>query len=512
MIRAIETTTTTAAVTSTTTRQEEDSTISTQLPESSSSCKMSDRPYTKHIVVLVHGVMGTHKELAYVKEALEREFKSALSSASSSSSSSIPTTTTDDDTMSDTLFDQFVVHAASSNDEKTLDGIEAGGRRLAMEINELLRNETTTIRRQHDDDNDNNGGRLPTTTPAMMTLSILGNSLGGLYGRYALPYIDWNLSTTTTVTVRPGVFITTATPHLGIRDMTLIPLPQSLQSMGASYLKETGHDLFQQQGSDVIHRLCLDPQFLTPLTKFSKRLAFANTYSTDGPVITSTAAFLAKSSPSLHILVKTKDNDDNDKADGAVNDGGSNGNGNGRLHAQAPYPTIRFETENTYREKEDEVLSEKKDPEKITDENHSIFVEEYSKSLDSLGWTKIFVDVRGHIPALWFRGQPRRDFEDIMMGMSATTKEETDDDNSNNNDDDDPKTPSYYYTSAELHRQFSTYDWNTLPFAHSFLVASSKNSMYQWFYSGGRPLVDRIAREIVHEILVPSEVGGASDC
>jgi hypothetical protein len=319
-------------------------------PESGeSSCEVKERPSTKHLVVLIHGIMGTHKELGYVKEALEREFKLALSSADDVSSVS----------------DQFLVHAASSNDHKTLDGIEAGGRRLAIEINELLRNET-----KH----------------GSVALSILGNSLGGLYARYALAHIDWHPGggggSSPEITVHPNVFITTATPHLGIRDMTLLPLPQSLQSAGASYLKESGRDLFQY--SDVIHHLCVDPEFLTPLAQFSKRIAFANAFSTDAPVITTTAAFLAESSSSLHSLIETSFGHRHPHRDVG-------------LHVHAPYPAIRFETENTFHENFEHV----DDPSKLRHEGGAVNIDQYSKRLDSLGWTKIFVDVRSHIQALW---------------------------------------------------------------------------------------------------------------
>ena len=388
-----------------------------------STCEMVRRPSSaKHVVVLVHGIMGTHKELSYVKEALEREFKLALS-------------------LDDEFSKHFLVHAASCNDDNTLDGIEAGGRRLAIEINELLRNETKD---------------------GHVALSMLGNSLGGLYARYALPYIDWNRAGQTNAEnlVFPNVFITTATPHLGLRDMTILPLPRSIQSAGASRLKTSGKDLFQF--TDTIHQMCLDPEFLRPLAKFSKRIAFANTFSTDAPVITSTAAFLSESSSSLHHLVETSFGDRHPDKDFGV-------------HVHSPYPAIRLETENTFVDALE--LVEDYDPSMPPDdEGVPVNVELYSKRLDSLGWTKIFVDVRSHIPALWSRGQSRRVFEDMVEEKTQ-------------------------FTSGELYSRLSPFDWNTLPFAHSFMVASAKNSIYRWFYSGGRPLVDRIARELVREML-----------
>lgn len=386
------------------------------------------RPSTshKHVIVLVHGIMGNRMELGYVKESLEREFRLLAPLADDHASCSLPSI-------------DFVVHTSYANENNTLDGVEAGGRRLAAEINEILHNESKE---------------------GPVALSILGNSLGGLYARFSLPYIDWAIATTDTTesAVLPNIFVTTATPHMGIRDMTFLSLPRRLQSIGARSLKQSGQDLFRF--NDVIHRLCLDPEFLEPLSRFSKRIAFSNAFWTDAPVVTSTAAFLAQQSSSLHHLVETSFGDRHPYKDAG-------------LHVHAPYPSIRLETHPYSHDNnkcdEDPINF---DPDETGSDHHI----KYAECLDSLGWTKIFVDARSHIPALWNRGKRRNDLEQLATEKSS-------------------------YTSAELHDRLSAFDWNTLPFAHSFMVASSKNSIYKWFYSGGQALVDRIARELAHEIL-----------
>ncbi len=377
---------------------------------------------TIHLMVLVHGIMGNHKELGYVKEALEQELLAAVSPDEG---------------------DSFLVHAASSNNHNTLDGIEAGGRRLASEINQLL----------------NDLSQQTSEMPTIISLSILGNSLGGLYARYALAHIDWTLSghderetvsTVASVAIIPNLFVTTATPHLGIRDMMYWRVPRFVHSAGAWYMRRSGSDLFRC--TDVVGQMCLNEEFLRPLAHFNKRIAYANAFSTDAAVSTSTAAFLSDASDVLHSLVENATDETDEDA----------------LHVNSTFPTVRFQTECSFTNsrKEDSIGAGTKSNDDVAS---------YSKSLDSLGWTKVFVDVRSHIAALRKRGHRKQDWDRIIQH---------------------PK-----YTSAELKNHMSTFDWNTLPFGHSFLVASAKNPIYTWFYSGGRPLVDRIAKELVEEML-----------
>lgn len=394
-----------------------------------------------HIMVLVHGIMGNHQELAYVKEALERELSVFIPPDSSTS-------------------DKFLVHAATCNDQNSLDGIEAGGRRLANEINDIIKN---LLMEEEVDGIDD---------PSIISLSILGNSLGGLYARYALAFIDWNLSASqgqydqqnrqeaakfTNMTVIPKLFVTTATPHLGIRDMTYWNIPRVLYPVGAWHMKQSGYDLFRY--TDVIKRLCMDEVFLRPLARFRNRLAYSTAFAIDAAVPTSTAAFLSGSSQVLHVM---------DEKSMSIPPRTGDTEEDNMLHVNSIFPTVRFQTQRC--------MTESPVVEELTRaamSNDDILL--FSQRLDSLGWTKIFVDVRSHIPAMWKRGHRAQHWDRILQQST--------------------------YTSAELNNIMSTFDWNTLPFGHSFLVASSKNSMYRWFYSGGRPLVDCIAKELVQEML-----------
>ena len=176
-------------------------------------------------MILVHGIMGNPKELAYIHSSIEREFVESTPKSKSKSKKS-----------------KLVVHSAECNAPNSLDGIEAGGLRLATEINTLLKEYAVQ--------------NSLTSEKDKIALSILGFSLGGMYSRYALPFIDWTIEVETTtsttatasiINVIPNVFVTAATPHLGISKMTYCKLPTFLEPVVAWYLGQTGKDLFRRR-------------------------------------------------------------------------------------------------------------------------------------------------------------------------------------------------------------------------------------------------------------------------
>jgi hypothetical protein len=75
-----------------------------------------------------------------------------------------------------------------------------------------------------------------------VTVSVVGNSLGGIYSRYAVAKLasqdelDYELHF--------NIFCTTATPHLGISRHTYFPLPRSAENMVANAMGNTGKDLY----------------------------------------------------------------------------------------------------------------------------------------------------------------------------------------------------------------------------------------------------------------------------
>ncbi|KAL7468791.1 hypothetical protein ACHAXS_009024 [Conticribra weissflogii] len=216
----------------------------------------------------------------------------------------------------------FIVHNAVCNEGRTDDGIEKGGERLANEIIDVIRHEVNQ-RTERDGININHDS---TKIPVDVTISIVGNSLGGLYGRYAIarlaeilvsPQPDPTNNTTVidnegnsnrtekkyfilddNIRVHFNVFCTTASPHLGCANHTYITIPR-LAEIGVAYaLGETGRDLFRL--NDLLQTMATSPRFLRPLALFRKRIAYANAFGTDFPVPGSTAAFLDRNSDYPH--------------------------------------------------------------------------------------------------------------------------------------------------------------------------------------------------------------------
>ena len=133
----------------------------------------STAPPQKHLVVLVHGLSGTAADLGYLARRLEA--------------------------------DQSVRVLASGANEpfpRTLDGVDAGGARVADEVRQVASD--------------------------FKTISFVGNSLGGLYARAALRELR-DAERDTFAGLMPAVFVTTAAPHLGARQTQYGPLAPLLR-------------------------------------------------------------------------------------------------------------------------------------------------------------------------------------------------------------------------------------------------------------------------------------------
>lgn len=161
------------------------------------------------LVVLSHGLMGTRDDLSFLKGAIEE-----LDS------------------------ENTLVLLARSNEGKTTDGVANGGRRLASEILKTVE-----------------------TQPSLISISMLGNSLGGLYARYAAALLytppdssdadNSDASSGSVCGLIPGDFVTTASPHLGVRRFTYIPVPDVLQGFAPGLIiGRTGDDLFLQDAEE----------------------------------------------------------------------------------------------------------------------------------------------------------------------------------------------------------------------------------------------------------------------
>jgi hypothetical protein len=175
--------------------------------------------------------------------------------------------------------------------------------------------------------------------------------------------------------------------------------------------------------------MATSPRFLTPLASFSRRIAYANLYRTDFPVPCSTALFLDVESDYPHCFVdRTKENDSPIVA------------------------TLRTAPLQQKKEKMDDRLT---------------------SSLDSLGWTKVLVDLRDEITTIslpiksWRTGCPISTMESLSSEV----------------------------TSSDLAMATSTFNNYrlSLPSGHNAICAIIDNS-------AGRAVMDCLAIDLIKEI------------
>lgn len=132
-------------------------------------------------------------------------------------------------------------------------------------------------------------------------ISIVGNSLGGLYARYALKLLYDDLEGTV-CGLQPHRFLSIATPHLGVRDWTFVEdngyyAPDIVKRVVARFMLSTGRDIFgiSEEGEEsLLLLMATDESFLKPLRSFGLRRLYAN-LNRDLVVPLGTAAFLPNS-------------------------------------------------------------------------------------------------------------------------------------------------------------------------------------------------------------------------
>jgi hypothetical protein len=312
---------------------------------------------------------------------------------------------------------------------------------------------------------------------------------------------------------------------------------------------------------DIIEQMAFDPVFLDPLSKFKRRIAYANSYSTDIAVTTETAAFLTNEEEDDDDDVDGNDNDatnnnddqssyfsalwnwssdnNNDNVDenksqdsavdhlsqlpllGKEEEEDKNNDNKSEQSSHFFVSGIRLEGNKTLDEcgykcnqdeekiEDDDILTEyssvRFDTPRTTTRRYSFVSEtpslpsptsasDIAKNLNSLGWTKHFVDTRRHIPSIWTQLNNTR--------QSWDSRDKISDDSSNNNRTNQKKLS--WYTSGELKKELcgNGWDWNTLPIGHFFLIASTKDQICERLYKSAQPFVDEvIAKEVINEML-----------
>ncbi|KAI0146134.1 DUF676-domain-containing protein [Xylariaceae sp. FL1272] len=154
----------------------------------------------------------------------------------------------------------YLLLAKRNSGSFTYDGIELGGERVCVEIEEELE-------KIH-----SKGGKIT-------KLSIVGYSLGGLVARYAigLLYAKGVLDQ-----VEPVNFTTFASPHIGVRSPLRGVYNTLFNGIGARTLSESGRqvftvDKFRDTGRPLL-AVMADPDsiFITGLKKFKRRTLYSN--------------------------------------------------------------------------------------------------------------------------------------------------------------------------------------------------------------------------------------------
>mmetsp|Transcript_3449 Transcript_3449/g.7600 ORF Transcript_3449/g.7600 Transcript_3449/m.7600 type:complete len:531 (+) Transcript_3449:1-1593(+) len=387
----------------------------------------------------------------------------------------------------DQLKGTLVVHNSVCNEGKTHDGIIKGGERLTNEMLEVIRSEVKQQEQQpkqkeviHQEHNAEQGH-------IDVTVSLVGNSLGGLYGRYGVAQLAEVLGNPTQISdetnetryyylldgfirIHLNVFCSTASPMLGCANHTYIPIPRTAEIGVAQVLGETGSDLFRV--NDLVQTMATSHRFLKPLASFRKRIAYANAFGTDFPVPTATAAFLDSKSDSPHYFDEDFEENEDDEIAGEIKrkmerqskEKGCPASERGLIAAILYTPRLQLE-ENIRAKTKGDVLTA------------------MSSSLDSLGWKKVFIDIRKEIPAAV--SLPTMFKSD---GTKCPIRQ--------------LKSSSHVVRSCDLDRAVSTSSSYRLglPLGHNAICAFSRGTVSTAVNSGGRPVMDSLAIDLTNNI------------
>jgi hypothetical protein len=438
-------------------------------------------PDVTHFCFLIHGHRGLSKDLRYMETAMQRVASAekrrqweafSLSSADLGEDSSGSLSSSSSSTDRDQLTNDMVVHSSICNEHKTTDGVQKGGDRLVEEMRQVI--ETEISRRYPEPSEDEIYD---------VTISVLGNSLGGLFGRYAIAKlverhcvkesesededICWILDGK--YRLHLNIFCTTATPHLGVSRHTYVRIPRSAEIGVAHAMGDTGKDLFRL--NDLLHTMATCPNFLGPLARFRKRICYANAYGTDFPVPAGTAAFLSENSTYPHHF----------ETDELMVDD------RGLIIATLNTPTQTNETKNST-----EVADGTSDDSTSDTQSgdHDDELHHMSRSLDKLGWKKVFVDVRREIPSV----ELPKSF--MMRRQSSDSRLVAVDANLHALKSKKIVQSKDVATAVALQADNRV----SLPLGHNMMVAFSRSRISTFMNKGGRPVVDALAKELVEDI------------
>ena len=428
-----------------------------------------------HLVVLVHGYMGSEREQAYLGEALMHQSKLILQKQQEEEQcdiSNAESAFTCNNNVNGTNHN-FVVMRSKANAQKTMDGVAKGGERLAQEVYDWMQEQAALIQRTQ-------GQKKP-----VMTLSLVSNSLGGLYSRYAVAELqdlvaqqqENHQTAALPFQFQPLLFCTTSSPHLGISRETFIRLPAMAEVLLAKVMQQTGADLLGVDSPLVTTHMCstnsstnnnnvLDNRsgnrYLQALSQFQKRIAVANAYNTDFLVSVTSGAFLSSSNStngdghSPHFVMTHNHTPPHPHA---------TPNHRKRQHRLMKNKHVALQVVTAEQQHHGSSTGDADSP-ASEDDKHN----ECARALDSLGWHKIFLDTRDVFPAWSVLSTPT---------LSSTKSS---------------------FSSHELREHFSRYG-TLLPFAHPINMANAKTDWYRELTKLGRPIMDSLAELLILDMI-----------
>ena len=400
--------------------------------------------------------MGNPDELYYAEDAIKR---AVVTQAAKSDND-------DDDTNSSNNpndgVNNIITHRVTCNNNKTFDGIVAGGTRVAKEVQDFI---TNYMKENHTNDEDDGG------LHQAASISFIGYSLGGMYSRYAISILPLEFEG---ITLNPFSFVTAATPHLGMASHSYVILPRLLEGILGYGFGHTGQDLFRlhrdkkkrnknSTPKGVVYRMATEDAFLRPLSVFHQRIAYISAFDSDFMVPTATAGMLSSHSKSQHYHIpdynhwKTED---------------------------IGFDVLAFQTRSCDRIEGTQSSGTRSD---TKDETLTM-----SLSLDSLGWTKVFVDCRKGMTQSSIRCICRKPRKGIFEDAVSTKRAALQDDGE-----------AISFESNELCNLLKSSEyWHLAPTGHFLLVAHSKTKRKRGAkkYAMGRPLVDNATAELVNDV------------
>lgn len=183
------------------------------------------------ILVLSHGLQGTVDDFSYLLETL--------------------------DSTDEVSSGRMLVHASRVNTDKTHDGIDLGGLRLAEDIRHVVAKHSS-----------------------LQTISMVGFSLGGLYVRYAAAHL-FDHQTGKIAGLTADKIFTVASPNLGVRQFGVYRFFHSMMPLAHGLLFNTAKQLFLRDEDCLLELMTRDTvakggAFMSAVMAFRQRVLYAN--------------------------------------------------------------------------------------------------------------------------------------------------------------------------------------------------------------------------------------------